>query len=237
METETETAWETATGSRNILLPLRDLVGMAFRRRRAIILAFAGLMAGFILAILILSPTYEAEMKILVQRERVGPCGIHRTECQPVRSQSDIGRDYVGSRIIPKPRFSAKDSSGLRAVSTQKPLVHWGHRAAVLGALRLAPDTNTRIYKAVLKMETKDLQVMLSTPPTSLKLPINPNRRNSRRRCLRNWGAVPRQAHGRSPATRDGGLLSATSTAIQDRTGGLGSAVGAFHATNGSGFG
>jgi uncharacterized protein involved in exopolysaccharide biosynthesis len=30
----------------------------------------------------------------------------------------------------------------------------------VLGALRLAPDTNTRIYKAVLKMETKDLQVM-----------------------------------------------------------------------------
>src|ERR1700720_5007346 len=52
---------------------LRDLVGMAFRRRRVIILAFAGLMGGFILAILILPPPSEAEMKILVQRERVDP--------------------------------------------------------------------------------------------------------------------------------------------------------------------
>ena len=57
----------------NYSFTLRDLVGMAFRRRRVIVLAFAGLMAGAIVAILLLPPTYEAEMKILVQRQRVDP--------------------------------------------------------------------------------------------------------------------------------------------------------------------
>src|SRR2546426_12392014 len=81
----------------NHSLTLRDLVGMAFRRRRVIILAFAGLMAGFILAILILPSTYEAEMKILVQRDRVDP--VVSTEPNVSQSDRNLTLDEITSEV------------------------------------------------------------------------------------------------------------------------------------------
>src|SRR6267378_3419701 len=84
---------------------LRDLVGMAFRRRRVIILAFAGLMAGFILAILVLPPTYEAEMKILVQRERVDP--VVSTEPNVSQSDRNLTLDEITSEVE---LFQSRDS-------------------------------------------------------------------------------------------------------------------------------
>jgi uncharacterized protein involved in exopolysaccharide biosynthesis len=84
---------------------LRDLVGMAFRRRRVITLAFAGLMAGSILAILILPPTYEAEMKILVQRERVDP--VVSTESNVSQSDRNLTLDEITSEVE---LFQSRDS-------------------------------------------------------------------------------------------------------------------------------
>lgn len=52
---------------------LRDLVAIVFRRRRVILLSFVGVLAGALLAIKFVAPTYEAQMKILVERERVDP--------------------------------------------------------------------------------------------------------------------------------------------------------------------
>jgi uncharacterized protein involved in exopolysaccharide biosynthesis len=139
---------------------LRDLVGMAFRRRRVIILAFAGLMAGFILAILILPPTYEAEMKILVQRERVDP--VVSTEPNVNQSDRNLTLDEITSEVE---LFQSRDSLEKTVVDcglyeSKNPWSIGAIELRVLGALGLAPDKETRIYKAVLKMETKDLQVI-----------------------------------------------------------------------------
>src|SRR5882762_3463255 len=139
---------------------LRDLVGMAFRRRRVIILAFAGLMAGFILAILILPPTYEAEMKILVQRERVDP--VVSTEPNVNQSDRNLTLDEITSEVE---LFQSRDSLEKTVVDCglYEPRNPWSIGAIelrVLGSLGLAADKQTRIYKAVLKMETKDLQVI-----------------------------------------------------------------------------
>src|SRR5260221_9793896 len=139
---------------------LRDLVGMAFRRRRVIILAFAGLMAGFILAILILPSTYEAEMKILVQRERVDP--VVSTEPNVSQSDRNLTLDEITSEVE---LFQSRDSLEKTVVDCglYEPKNPWSIGAIelrVLGALGLAADKDTRIYKAVLKMETKDLQVI-----------------------------------------------------------------------------
>src|SRR5882762_289635 len=139
---------------------LRDLVGMAFRRRRVIILAFAGLMAGFILAILILPPTYETEMKILVQRERVDP--VVSTEPNVNQADRNLTLDEITSEVE---LFQSRDSLEKTVLDLElyEPRNPWSVGAIelrVLGALGLAADKQTRVYKAVLKMETKDLQVI-----------------------------------------------------------------------------
>lgn len=139
---------------------LRDLVGMAFRRRRVIVLSFAGLMAGALLAILILPPTYEAEMKILVQRDRVDP--VVSTEPSVNQSDRNLTLDEITSEVE---LFQSRDSLEKTVVDCglYEPRNPWSLGAIelrVLGTLGLAPDRQTRIYKAVLKMETKDLQVI-----------------------------------------------------------------------------
>ena len=139
---------------------LRDLVGMAFRRRRVIVLAFAGLMAGSLLAILILPPTYEAEMKILVQRDRVDP--VVSTEATVNQGDRSLTLDEIASEVE---LFQSRDSLEKTVVDCglYEPRNPWSIGAIelrVLGVFGLAPDKQTRIYKAVLKMETKDLQVI-----------------------------------------------------------------------------
>lgn len=139
---------------------LRDLVGVVFRRRRVIVLAFAGLTLGAILAILILPPTYEAEMKILVHRERVDP--VVSTEANVNQSDRNLTLDEITSEIE---LFQSRDSLEKTVVDCElyEPRNRWSLGAIelrVLGTFGLAPDKQTRIYKAVLKMETKDLQVI-----------------------------------------------------------------------------
>ena len=139
---------------------LRDLVGMAFRRRRVIVLAFAGLMAGSVLAIVILPPTYEAEMKVLVQRDRVDP--VVSTEASVNQGDRSLTLDEIASEVE---LFQSRDSLEKTIVDCElyEPRNPWSIGAIelrALGAIGLAPDKQTRIYKAVLKMETKDLQVI-----------------------------------------------------------------------------
>src|SRR5215467_849656 len=139
---------------------LRDLVGMAFRRRRVIVLAFAGLIGGSILAILILPQTYEAQMKILVQRERVDP--VVSTEPNVSASDRDLTLDEIASEVE---LFQSRDSlertvEDCALHESRNPWSLGAIKLRVMGALGAAPDKQTRIDKAVLKMETKDLQVI-----------------------------------------------------------------------------
>src|SRR5258706_13363861 len=86
---------ENGNGKTKNSFTLRDLVGMAFRRRRVIVMAFAGLMAGSLLAILILPPTYETEMKILLQRGRVDP--VVSTEPKVNQTHRNLTLDEINS--------------------------------------------------------------------------------------------------------------------------------------------
>jgi uncharacterized protein involved in exopolysaccharide biosynthesis len=60
-----------STGEPVLALTLRDAVMPIFRHRRLVTLVFLGIFLGAILCMLLLPRKYEAEMKILVNRERV----------------------------------------------------------------------------------------------------------------------------------------------------------------------
>src|ERR1700721_196994 len=60
-----------SSGEPVLALTLRDAVMPVFRHRRLVTLVFLGIFLGAILCMLLLPRKYEAEMKILVNRERV----------------------------------------------------------------------------------------------------------------------------------------------------------------------
>jgi uncharacterized protein involved in exopolysaccharide biosynthesis len=60
-------------GARTFSPTLRDLLAVGFRHRRLICLSFLGIFMGAVLAAMLLPAQYEAQMKILVKRERVDP--------------------------------------------------------------------------------------------------------------------------------------------------------------------
>lgn len=146
-------------GIRRFSFSLRDLVGIVFRRRRVIVLSFAGLMAGALLAIGFLPPTYEAEMKILVERERVDP--IVSTNANTSMADRNLTESEVTSEVE---LFQSRDSLEKAVVDcgldqSKDPSVLKAIKLRLLRALRLAPDKNTGVFQAVLKLE-KDLQVV-----------------------------------------------------------------------------
>ncbi len=61
------------TGPYHLGVTLRDVLMPVFRQRRLATMIFIGIFAGAILSALLLPPRYEAEMKILVNQDRVDP--------------------------------------------------------------------------------------------------------------------------------------------------------------------
>jgi uncharacterized protein involved in exopolysaccharide biosynthesis len=138
---------------------LRDLVGVVFRRRRVVYRCFAGLLGGALGAILLLPRTYEVEMKILVGRERVNP--VVSTESNVLQEDRGLTQDEVVSEVE---LFQSRDSLEKAVIDcglyeTRDPHSIAAMKLRVLGMLGMAPDRNTRIYQAMLKLE-KDLQVL-----------------------------------------------------------------------------
>jgi uncharacterized protein involved in exopolysaccharide biosynthesis len=84
---------------------IRDLVGIVFRRRRVIVLTFAGLFVGALLAIKLLPPTYESQMKILVERERVDP--VVSTDANNAQADRGLTENEVTSEVE---LFQSRDS-------------------------------------------------------------------------------------------------------------------------------
>jgi len=137
----------------------REVVSVVFRRRRLIVLSFIGLLAGAILAIRLLPRSYQAEMKILVERQRVDP--VVSTNPSIVQSDQTLTPDEVSSEVE---LFQSRDSLEKAVVDCglYQPSGRWSLPAIklrLLEALGHAPDRNTRIYYAVLQLED-DLQVI-----------------------------------------------------------------------------
>lgn len=84
---------------------LRDLVAIGFRRRRVILLSFAGLLAGALVAIKLVPPTYESQMKILVERERADP--VVSTNATNTAEERGLTESEVTSEVE---LFQSRDS-------------------------------------------------------------------------------------------------------------------------------
>jgi uncharacterized protein involved in exopolysaccharide biosynthesis len=125
-----------------LTLSMRDLVGIVFRRRRVIILSFAGLLAGTLLAIKFLPPTYEAQMKILVERERVDP--VVSTNANNSVADHGLTENEVTSEVE---LFQSRDSlqKAVEDCKLDQPDPHsflGAVKSRVRSAFGIAPDKN-----------------------------------------------------------------------------------------------
>jgi uncharacterized protein involved in exopolysaccharide biosynthesis len=138
---------------------LRDLLSVVFRRKRLMLLSFAGLLLGAVLAIVILPSTYEGQMKILVERERIDP--VVSTQGNVIEADRNVTPDEISSEVE---LFQSRDSLKQTAIDCglyeiKNPWSLAGIKMRVLEAVGSAPGKDQRIYKAVLALE-KNLHVI-----------------------------------------------------------------------------
>jgi len=85
--------------SEGVLVPsatLRDLLAVVFRHRRLAVNFFLGILLGTVLSLWILPKQYEAEMKILVKRERTDPVITSEASAFAQFSTNVTGRFELG---------------------------------------------------------------------------------------------------------------------------------------------
>ena len=68
---------------------LRDVVALLFRQRRLIVITFVIVFAGIVLYGVV-SPTYTAEMKVLVRRGRIDPMAGPNPSQTPQVERDDV---------------------------------------------------------------------------------------------------------------------------------------------------
>ena len=79
-------------------ITLRDVVAPVFRHRRLVALSFLGIFLGSIVAAFLLPKQYQAEMKILVNRERVDPV-LTTEKTTVIESHSEVSEEQVQSEV------------------------------------------------------------------------------------------------------------------------------------------
>lgn len=139
-------------------LTLRDIVAPVFRHRRLATLLFVGIFIGAILAMLLLPRKYEAEMKILVIRDRVD-AAVTPNPDSPVAAQSGqvISEEDLNSEVeLLKSRDLLEKVVLLCRLDTQ-PIPAWDQfLARVADVLRGAPTSGeARLARAVQTLEDR----------------------------------------------------------------------------------
>ncbi len=140
-------------------ISLREVFAIVFRRRRLVVTAFIGVLAGAILAIWLMPSSYEAQMKILVERERINP--VVSTEASVIQTDRNLSLDEVTSEVE---LFQSRDSLEKAVVDCglfepRSPGTLARLRTRLMGAMGLLPANDTRIFQAVLTLE-KSLHVI-----------------------------------------------------------------------------
>ena len=79
-------------------ISLRDVVAPVFRHRRLIAVSFLGIFLGSAVAAFLLPKQYQAEMKILVKRERVDPV-LTTDKTTVFESHSEVSEEQVQSEV------------------------------------------------------------------------------------------------------------------------------------------
>jgi uncharacterized protein involved in exopolysaccharide biosynthesis len=88
----------SGNANRHLSFGLRDFVAIGFRHRRLLVLTFAVLVLGTIVAALMLPPKYQAVTKILVKRERVDPV-VTPQRSDNLQVKEDISEEELNSEI------------------------------------------------------------------------------------------------------------------------------------------
>ena len=147
-----------STGEPVLALTLRDAVMPIFRHRRLVTLVFLGIFLGAILCMLLLPRKYEAEMKILVNRERVDavvtpdPDNANGPGIVPAVSEEDLNSEVelIKSRDLLERVAIACDLSG----ESKSRLNRWLDRIG--NAFRGTQNTpQTRLAVAVQDLEQR----------------------------------------------------------------------------------
>ncbi len=145
---------------RSMTLTPRGVLLVLFRRRRLLTLSFIGTLAAIVLALLLMSSSYEAEVKFLVERQRVDPLVTAEQQNASGGSARKVTEDELNSEVE---LLSSRDLLEKVVIACQlyQPKNPWslaGIKLRTLSLIHLAPDEKTRIYNSVLNLE-QQLQV------------------------------------------------------------------------------
>lgn len=77
---------------------LRDLLATAFRHRQLMIISFVGILSGAIVVALLQTTQYQAQIKILVKRERVDPIVTSEPSASP-QSNAAVTEEELNSEV------------------------------------------------------------------------------------------------------------------------------------------
>jgi uncharacterized protein involved in exopolysaccharide biosynthesis len=181
-------------GFQGLSLSLRDLVGIVFRRRRVIVLSFVGLLAGALLAIRVLPPTYESQMKILVERERVDP--VVSTDANSPEADRGLTENEVTSEVEV---FQSRDSLQKAVVdcALDQPDPNSflaATKLRVKKVLGMAPDKEGQMFQAVLRMEG-DLHVSPMNNSNLIKITYDSHSPQVAVRVLKELGDIYLSKH------------------------------------------
>ncbi len=77
---------------------LRDLVAIGFRQKRILVLTFAGIVFGVVMASLFFPAKYAAKTKILVKRERMDPV-VTPEQTAPVMFRDTVSEEEINSEV------------------------------------------------------------------------------------------------------------------------------------------
>ena len=132
---------------------LRDLLTIAFRHRRLMVLSFLGVLSGAILAAALQPNLYEAEMKILVKRGRVDP--IVTSEASQPQVAIQVSEEELNSEMeLLKSRDLLEKTVLACALQRRSDSVLSRVLAAInVHAAARTPDTDASIARAVRRLQ------------------------------------------------------------------------------------
>ncbi len=131
------------TGNRTLSFTLRDFVAIGFRHQRVMALCFVGVFAGTLLSALVLPPSYKAETKILVKKERLDPV-VSPEQNAPMMFKDSVSEEDLNSEAE---LISSQDV--LRKVVEDCGLANRRGLSALLG---ISQSPETKIAKAVKRL-------------------------------------------------------------------------------------
>lgn len=135
-----------ANGNRSLSSTLRELVAIGFRHKRVMTLCFLGVFFGALLSALVLPPSYRAETKILVKKERLDPV-VTPEQSAPMMFKDSVSEEDLNSEVE---LISSEDV--LRKVVVDCGL---DQKKSLLAMLGFRQSDETRIAKAVRRLKSE----------------------------------------------------------------------------------